>query len=536
MTGLNHLRLNGLQMGLATERISSGVRINKGADDPSGLGISQGMKARLGGINTAIQNVQDSINMLRTSEGGLGEVTRMAQRIRDLCVRGANEATLTDADRDKIQDEINSLIQGINQVGAMTTYNTKRVTAGYGDFRTEFSSITVNDYAFVAGGPPGAGDPAYEAMKAKVLNVIDSAVYKVWGMIGYALPQNATMTVNFSNIDGNGNILATGGGAGPNLQMNVDVYDFLDPDGAGPLTAKVGSDPNVNDFTVEMVIAHEMTHAILVGNGAAGSAWGQEMFATYVSGEGDLRVKGNEAAVLAAVGGALTNAPASSADYAACALAAKFINQEHGAGVMYDVVQQVAGGGNWDTAIASVLGGTYANFAAFETASDAFSTGYINSGSANGAQKSGLGWTLKNPQISSEYHFKSQCGPDSAQQIATVTPWGAAGAGDYLCFANVGSMQEAGDSIESVDRALSTLGSAAAKIGVQERRLSHVLNDLNAEYINLTASRSRIYDADMSEEITNLTKTQIMRQTGTSVTAQANASPNIVLQLLNSSA
>jgi flagellin len=284
-----------------------------------------------------------------------------------------------------------------------------------------------------------------------------------------------------------------------------------------------------------MVIAHEMTHAVLVGNGIAGSAWGQEMMATYVSQEGDLRINGSEAAVTAAVGGGLTSAPGSSAEYAECYLAAQAITALHGTRAMHDIALEVQAGNDWDQAVMNVLGTSYANFAQFETAADAFSLAYMSQGLDNSVEKSGLGWTSNPVNWGPHYQWNSQVGPDSMQYMEVATFWLAVGAGDYLCFANVSSNQRAWDSIESCDRAEEMVAHYGAVLGIQELRMQHIIDDLQAEYINLSASRSRINDADMAVETVNLTKSQILNQSTQSMIAQANSSAQVINDLIDMS-
>lgn len=531
LNNLNQIRKNSASAASAMEKISSGQKINRGADDPGGIAISQSMRARLGGLNMAASNTQDTINMLRTAESGLNEVTAMMGRIRDLTVRGANEATLTSEDRDRMQDEIDSLVKAISQVASMTTFNSKSTSSGSNGYPAGLSAITVVDWAGPL--PAGSGDADYEAMKAYVLSVIEPAMHKVWGMTGAAPGPSTTLKVTFTNIDGPSNILATGGTTGVpgEMMINIDVSDFLDPDGAGPLTARVGLDPS-NSFTIEMIIAHEMTHAVLAIKGAGGDAWGQEMLASYVSGEGDLRIAGNEAAVTAAIAGALTSAPASSAEYAETYLAAAFISKTHGTDKLSDIIKSASTGANWDTAVMNVLGNVYTDFTAFEAAADAWSNNYVNGGLANSVRREGLGWTLPHPLRPPHNSYSAHIGPESGNTFRIITPWIAAGSADYASFANVTSTARAQASIESLDRAQEYLSLGASEIGVQHRLLLHIANDIQAQYINLAAARSRIQDADLATEIAGMTKAQILSQSTISAAAQANAAPRIVLDLL----
>jgi len=126
----NILRLNAQDTRTRMERLSSGLRINRGADDPSGLAISKGMKAQVRGFNVAVGNCQDGVNLLQTMDGGMAEISNILQRMRDLAVRAANEATLTQSDRDKMQDEIVGLRDEITRSAGSVDFNEKHILTG----------------------------------------------------------------------------------------------------------------------------------------------------------------------------------------------------------------------------------------------------------------------------------------------------------------------------------------------------------------------------------------------------------------------
>ncbi len=110
----NYFRQNQLQFTEKTERLSSGARVNRGADDPSGLGIANSMGAQIRGMNTAVQNMQDGINLIRFTDGFLNDVQSTLFRMRDLSIKLSNEA-------------VNDAIPGQNQSdryygAAMETY------------------------------------------------------------------------------------------------------------------------------------------------------------------------------------------------------------------------------------------------------------------------------------------------------------------------------------------------------------------------------------------------------------------------------
>ena len=130
LVGLNNLRLTNLGLQQSLERLSSGIRINKGADDPSGLAIAKGMEAQIGGIRTAVMNAQDGISLIHTADGSLAETHDILMRMRDLAVRAANQATLTSSDVRRINDEIQSLKAELNRKSVAVTFNTKVLFSG----------------------------------------------------------------------------------------------------------------------------------------------------------------------------------------------------------------------------------------------------------------------------------------------------------------------------------------------------------------------------------------------------------------------
>lgn len=117
------------------ERLSSGYRINRAADDAAGLAISEKMKTQIAGLNQAARNAADGISVIQTAEGALDEVEAMLQRMRELSVQAANGVN-TDDDRKAIQDEINQLNEEINRVSETTEFNTKKLLNGTVDRRS----------------------------------------------------------------------------------------------------------------------------------------------------------------------------------------------------------------------------------------------------------------------------------------------------------------------------------------------------------------------------------------------------------------
>lgn len=126
---LNKQKLNKKSKTTSMERLSSGLRINRASDDAAGLAISQKMRAQIRGLNQASRNAQDGISLVQTAEGAIGEMVDITQRIRELCVQGANNVLATD-DRENIQLELDELKNELNHISRDTTFNSKHLLDG----------------------------------------------------------------------------------------------------------------------------------------------------------------------------------------------------------------------------------------------------------------------------------------------------------------------------------------------------------------------------------------------------------------------
>ena len=123
------LNVNTSSQAKSTEKLSSGYKINRAADDAAGLSISEKMRRQIRGLTQASANAQDGISCVQTAEGALNEVHDMLQRINELAVKGEN-ATLTTADRSYIQSEVQQLMSEIDRVASTTTFNEQSLLDG----------------------------------------------------------------------------------------------------------------------------------------------------------------------------------------------------------------------------------------------------------------------------------------------------------------------------------------------------------------------------------------------------------------------
>lgn len=113
------------------EKLSSGLRVNRAADDAAGLSISEKMRNQVRGLNRASSNSQDGISLIQTAEGALDETHSILKRMRELAVQAGNEATLQEDDMDAIKDEFTELSKEIDGISFKTEFNGKRLLANF---------------------------------------------------------------------------------------------------------------------------------------------------------------------------------------------------------------------------------------------------------------------------------------------------------------------------------------------------------------------------------------------------------------------
>ncbi len=142
------LRRSTLDLNKTLERLSSGLRINRAADDAAGLAIAEAFRSIVRGSNVAQRNAQDGISLVQTAEGALSETTNILQRIRELAVQAAN-GTQSDNNRAAINTEVQQLLQQIDKIATDTEFNgiyvlsaTQTVTLQVGAFSGQVMAIT----------------------------------------------------------------------------------------------------------------------------------------------------------------------------------------------------------------------------------------------------------------------------------------------------------------------------------------------------------------------------------------------------------
>ncbi len=162
-----NMSANFRDQGLRLERLSSGLRVNRAADDAAGLSIREGMRAELSGLRQNVLNAEQGTNLLQVAEGSLNEINAMLIRMRELSVQSAS-STMNDMNREGIQAEFNQLIQEIDRVSLSTTYNDVVLLTGFGNTIDTASTVVT------ASNTSGVVDVAVSGASSGTYTFIDS--------------------------------------------------------------------------------------------------------------------------------------------------------------------------------------------------------------------------------------------------------------------------------------------------------------------------------------------------------------------------
>ncbi len=129
LNAYRNLVMTNVALSKSQEKLSSGYRINRAADDAAGLAVSEKLRSQIRGLQQAVRNAQDGISLIQTAEGALQETENILQRIRELAVQAAN-GTLTDSDRLAIDREAQQLLAEVDRIATNTEFNTQKLLNG----------------------------------------------------------------------------------------------------------------------------------------------------------------------------------------------------------------------------------------------------------------------------------------------------------------------------------------------------------------------------------------------------------------------
>jgi flagellin len=184
LTAHRDLAMTGNSLSTAMERLSSGFRINRAADDAAGLAISEKLQSQIGGLDQAQRNGQDAVSLVQTGEGALAEVQSMLQRVRDLAVQ-FNNGTLSASDQAGITAEVAQLCAEVSDIGSQTQFNGINLLTGTSTITFQVGSndgqtISVSAVSLFGSGASHDVDSAVFSFSGTVnLASIDSAIQNV---------------------------------------------------------------------------------------------------------------------------------------------------------------------------------------------------------------------------------------------------------------------------------------------------------------------------------------------------------------------
>ncbi|MGC3979881.1 MAG: flagellin [Steroidobacteraceae bacterium] len=238
--------------GLSTsmERLSSGLRINKAADDAAGLAIASRMTTQISGMNQAARNANDGISLAQTAEGALQELTNNLQRIRELAVQAANDSN-SDSDREALDAEVQQRLAEIDRTAAQTSFNGRRVLDG--SFGTATFQVGAN-----------AGESISVSLSDSVRQADIGGVYTTGSSFSGSSAFSATATYSVSIAVGSGTAVSVEG----TFDSVQDLADQINLDVSG-LSAWVETD---SSGVEQLRIASNDTLTISTSSSAIGAA------------------------------------------------------------------------------------------------------------------------------------------------------------------------------------------------------------------------------------------------------------------------
>ncbi|MDP8231542.1 MAG: flagellin [Candidatus Zophobacter franzmannii] len=455
-------------MGSSVEKLSSGLRINRGADDPAGLLISEKLRSQISGLDQAMSNASDAVSMVQTAEGALTEMNSILNSIRSLAIHASNSGAVDSDSIGADQDAVDRAITAMQRIATTTKYAGKFLLKGDSTSNTlvanTISGVTATGVsAFAASAVTGSTlDLTVTTARAVATGTITIA-NMVSGTGGMIFDDGTTETTYAgASIGAMGTLSALAG----KLNVIYDTGTFAVATGAATSAGTITFTADAfgtnlsyaidSNATADTIIAE--TDMVASINGAAGTVSGFVVTGTTAAGSGLV--------------GTLTSA-----------------TNETGA-----------------IALARVATGDLS--LQFSLSEDASSDGIVTYGMSS----------MQAGQIG----YDATVGNTAGLNDVSATESGAYTLADNAANA-VAIIDQA---ITDVSTERANLGS------FQKFTLETTINNLGVTKENLTASESRIRDVDMAAEMMEFTKNQILVQAGTAMLAQANQLPTTVLQLL----
>ncbi len=449
------LRRNNDSLNKSLERLSTGLKINSGADNPAGLIASENLRAEKAGIATAIDNAERASNIIGTAEGGLSEISTLLTQVQSLVSEASNEGGLSAEEISANQLQVDSILNTVNRLAQATAFQGKKLLNGNLDYTTASETNVANTQVNSARLPDG---------------------------------QNVSVAIAVSQSAQTANLVSTSAAA----LTDAVTIEVAGSDGTEQLSFGTGTTMAQMATAINAVKAATSVSATVSGGQLVFDSvkFGSDQFVTVnvISGTSFSTTASTDAGrdATVQVNGAAASAKGLSVSYRSSNLDVEF-----------DLAS--AANTNAGTASFSVTGGG----AAFSLGSKVTENDKASIGISSVSTGS-LGNTTDG--------FLSSL---------------ASGGGNDLDSGNLVTAQKV------VDKAIKQVSSLRGRLGAfQKFTIGSTINSLGVAFENASAAESAIRDTDFAEETANLTRSQILAQAATTVLAQANASPQNALALL----
>ena len=482
INGQRRLTQSSNAMSRSFERLSSGLRINSARDDAAGLAISNRMTAQIRGLDQAVRNSNDGISLAQTAEGALNETTNILQRIRELAVQAASDNN-SKSDRESLQAEVSQLVAEVDRIAQNTSFNGLQLLSGNIVNTVLQVGANVGETMRVQIGNMDADELARQMRRESVGGVdtsigIDSANGHTLNLAGVTIRDTVVSDDNLSTSLRSGSAIAKA------AAIN-DAFEFTG--------VRAISGPTVVDqdtLAIQGGTLNETTYIIINGYKIGGFG-----------------VEANDS------NGALVDAINAKAE-------------QTGVIARLDADSEL-------TLTAEDGRNIHIEHSAIDIAGEA--------GRITGLQEGVFGGKItlqSNEQFDAE--FGSNAMNDALGNVRADVPPGT-GSGLAIFGTNtdfsvnnidITSREGSNVALDIVDLALEQISSQRSSLGAIQSRLESTISNLTTNSENLSASRSRILDADFAAETAHLSRNQIIQQAGVSILAQANQQPQIALSLL----
>ena len=461
------------QQAKSTEKLSSGYRINRAADDAAGLTISEKMRKQIKGLDRASTNAEDGVSAVQTAEGALTEVHSMLQRMNELATQSAN-GTNSNTDRKAIQDEIDQLTTEIDRVSETTKFNETYLLKGD-------KGATKNVY--MNGHDAGLKGTLTDSAKSATFVMDDlKAGDKV--TIG-----GKEYSIGSTTAEVKDEIKEPAADGKTSVTIDGNTYDIVKATGATTICKSGSTTP---------LKANE-----LGGNGA-GNATLDDLKGLVKDGS-KVTISGKEYTAMTDANKADGTAGADGIDDDDSSVISKTVAED-----------KIAA----ELTLANNIGTVDHAATVAKTAANGKTTYTITKGYATVADT-----------LSFNLHVGADA--DMTNKInVNIDSMDSASLGIKGLNIKDDSGNAATYAVDAISDAISKVSSQRSSLGAVQNRLEHTINNLDNVVENTTTAESRIRDTDMASEMVNYSKNNILAQAGQSMLAQANQSTQGVLSLL----